>query len=527
MRTTNRLSRRSFLGALTALGLAGCETTSFVDDTAASRGHRLRTKNFPAPTSTLEIPIAIVGGGVSGLSAGWWLSRTGYSDYLLLELGKSIGGNSGSGKNDISEFPWGAHYVPLPPGSARFVLSLFEEIGVIKGYDPSGLPLYSEWALVHDPAERLMFRGAWQDGVIPEKRLEASERLQFRRFLAMMHKMKLAVGRDGRKAFGLPIEDSSKDPQFTGLDRLSMEEFMRHHNFTASPLTWYVNYCCRDDYGTPLSQTSAWAGVHYFAARTGVAANAESDAVLTWPAGNGFLTNELRSRCRGQVKENHVVFEINQSPDRVSLLVYDFSKDVSILIHAKQVIYAAPRFTATRVINDLPPIDGAKSITYAPWLVANISLAKKPAGNGAALSWENVRYGSQSLGYVVATHQSPHLFAKETVITYYLPLDEGEPSQARKMAAARSDSEWKEFIINDLSAMHPDIARDILGMEIRLFGHGMIRPTPGFIWGETRRAMLKPHGRITFANSDMSGISIFEEAQYRGVKAAMSVRALL
>ena len=32
--------------------------------------------------------------------------------------------------------------------------------------------------------------------------------------------------------------------------------------------------------------------------------------------------------------------------------------------------------------------------------------------------------------------------------------------------------------------------------------------------------MTKPHGRILFANSDLSGFSIFEEAQYRGVTAA-------
>ena len=32
--------------------------------------------------------------------------------------------------------------------------------------------------------------------------------------------------------------------------------------------------------------------------------------------------------------------------------------------------------------------------------------------------------------------------------------------------------------------------------------------------------MVKPLGNIFFANSDLSGFSIFEEAQYRGVEAA-------
>jgi hypothetical protein len=51
----------------------------------------------------------------------------------------------------------------------------------------------------------------------------------------------------------------------------------------------------------------------------------------------------------------------------------------------------------------------------------------------------------------------------------------------------------------------------------------MIRPTPGFIWGERRAAMQAPIGRLVFAHSDMSGISIFEEAYTRGVTAASAV----
>jgi hypothetical protein len=43
----------------------------------------------------------------------------------------------------------------------------------------------------------------------------------------------------------------------------------------------------------------------------------------------------------------------------------------------------------------------------------------------------------------------------------------------------------------------------------------MIRPTPGFL-GHSPPAVKQ----VFFANSDVSGISIFEEAQYHGVAAA-------
>ena len=49
----------------------------------------------------------------------------------------------------------------------------------------------------------------------------------------------------------------------------------------------------------------------------------------------------------------------------------------------------------------------------------------------------------------------------------------------------------------------------------------MVRPTPGFLFSEERKRLAShPAGNIWFANSDLSGISIFEEAQYRGVRAA-------
>ncbi|MFO1434733.1 MAG: hypothetical protein U1F76_32410 [Candidatus Competibacteraceae bacterium] len=43
------------------------------------------------------------------------------------------------------------------------------------------------------------------------------------------------------------------------------------------------------------------------------------------------------------------------------------------------------------------------------------------------------------------------------------------------------------------------------------------------MWGEARQWIAEYNGRIHFAHSDLSGYSIFEEAQYRGVLAAERV----
>ena len=48
----------------------------------------------------------------------------------------------------------------------------------------------------------------------------------------------------------------------------------------------------------------------------------------------------------------------------------------------------------------------------------------------------------------------------------------------------------------------------------------MARPVPGFLESDERHRLIAASGNLLFANSDVSGFSIFEEAQYRGVQAA-------
>ena len=46
------------------------------------------------------------------------------------------------------------------------------------------------------------------------------------------------------------------------------------------------------------------------------------------------------------------------------------------------------------------------------------------------------------------------------------------------------------------------------------------QPVPGFLGSAVRHKFAAGPGPIYYANSDLSGFSIFEEAQYRGVTAA-------
>jgi hypothetical protein len=139
-----------------------------------------------------------------------------------------------------------------------------------------------------------------------------------------------------------------------------------------------------------------------------------------------------------------------------------------------------------------------------------------------------VIYDSPALGYVVATHQSLSSHVDRTVWTYYWSLAQGAPAQNRRILLDKDWGYWKEAILNDLARAHPDIRACVSRIDIMRMGHAMIRPTVGFLFSEERQRLANHHaGNVWFASSDLSGISIFEEAQYRGVRAADQALRLL
>jgi phytoene dehydrogenase-like protein len=485
-------------------------------------GHMLLDREDLVPRETKRAGIVIVGGGISGLSAARDLRKNRFDDFLLLELAEKTGGNAVGGANPVSPYPWGAHYVPIPNDEAVLVKELFEELGIIEGYAGNGLPVYNEFYLCADPQERLFIHGQWQDGLIPQLGISDRDRRQYEEFFQTMKQFKEARGKDGRRAFAIPIERSSKDGRFRKYDSISMDRYLSENGWDSEYLRWYVNYCCRDDYGSLVEETSAWAGIHYFASRAGRAANADSHSVLTWPEGLGWIVNKMEEKVKDNILCNACVRNIENIGDDLAVDYYDLRRGVAVRILAGTVIYAAPRFTAFRAVKSLreklPAY--AASFAYAPWMVANITMKGVPEDVGAPLSWDNVSYQSNSLGYVVANHQDVAVQREKSVLTYYFPLTSGDPAEERKKAVKRDYKEWAGMVLQDLSRMHPGIEDRIEELNVWLWGHAMIKPSRGFMWGTARNEALKPFGKIFFAHSDMSGISIFEEAQYRGVMAS-------
>jgi protoporphyrinogen oxidase len=522
------MNRRDLLATFLGFSVAGCSRRPPLPPgdlvgASATLGHRLR-ESPPTPGSWESVPVVIVGAGVAGLSAAWRLLRAGFDRFVLLELEPAPGGTSRAGTSGVVPHPWGAHYLPAPMADNRPLLTLLSEMGVVEGNDRDGQPVYAEQVLCRDPHERLFAFGDWYDGLYLSAGASDDDREQQQRFFAEVDRWVAWRDGKGRKAFTLPTAAGSDDAEVTAIDKLSMAEWMDRRKLTSRRLRWAVDYGCRDDYGARPEDTSAWAGLFYFASRRR-APGAEPQPLLTWPEGNGRLVRHLAAKAKRQLRLDLAVADVNPAEPRgVEVTAISGRESRVVGFRAEQVIFAGPHFLTRHVLRPYrsrPPAHVAQ-FDYGSWMVANLHLAARPRERGIPLAWDNVLYDSPSLGYVVATHQAGLDFGP-TIFTYYYPLTASNTLAARKQLLELGRDEWAELGLADLERAHPDLRPLVTRIDVMRWGHAMIRPTPGFVWGAARREAIKPHRGVHFAHSDLSGVALFEEAFHHGVRAAEEV----
>ncbi len=476
-----------------------------------SLGHRLLTQDFPPPSEEKSIKILIIGAGITGLSACRQLLKKGEKDFLLLEIDNKAGGNSASGENEFTQFPLGAHYLPLPNLHDQVLIDFLAEEKIITHFDGKNEPVFEETFLAFAPQERLFINHKWQEGLLPSHGVSEDSLTEIQRFFQKMDFFKNQKGSDGKYFFDVPLKNISADKSYQHWDNITMKTWLLEQNFTSPELLEHVNYACLDDFGLGIENVSAWAGIHYFSARKN-----KNDNVLTWQEGNGYLVKCLEKYAAGKILKQHLAYQITNNEKNVSVKIYNEKSDKSLIINAEKVILATPQFVNQRLLPSRKI--NLDAFHYAPWLVATLTLSEKLTSSSVAMCWDNVIFKGKGLGYINTQHQ--HLAQKtaKNVITYYCAFDGEDSLKIRRDLYKKSEQDWIKFIVKDLSQAHPNIESLIENVEIQLWGHGMISPKPNFIFGENRESAAKTiENRIFFAHSDLSGMSLFEEAFHQGI----------
>ncbi|MFN2500593.1 MAG: flavin monoamine oxidase family protein [Pyrinomonadaceae bacterium] len=530
VRTVMGLTRRelisAFLGA--PFAVAACNTDSQpafpvgeIVGQNVDLGHLLRPNHsFHVPDDSWQtVDVAIIGAGIAGLTAAWKLKRENHNDFVLLELEREAGGTSQSSRGKPVGYPWGAHYLPVPFKENTELISLLDEMSLIERRNKNGEVVIAEQYLCREPEERVFYKGRWYEGLYLSVGASEVDKHQLGAFQAKIDAWVTWRDRTGRRPFGVPMAICSDDVEVTDLDKISFAEWLTQNGFTSERLRWYCDYACRDDYGLRLEQTSAWAGLFYFCSRVRTS-GVESQPFITFPEGNGRFVDHLARGVNDQIQRSHAVVSVIPGERGVGVIATDGRQVKGF--HCNKAIFAAPMFTAPFVIRgfrDTAPF-AAADFQHNAWFVANLFLKDRPAprfSRDFPLAWDNVLYESPSLGYVTATHQKGIDYGP-TILTYYYPMCHEENGRTKLF-----NYDWRQLAdvcLTDLSRAHRDIRVLTERVDIMRWGHAMISPRPNFIWSGVREKAVGPYGNIHFAHTDLSGIALFEEAFYHGLRAA-------
>ena len=571
------LRRRDWLkwaaGAAGASALAGCkpgppalqDLPGGFTGVALERGHSLRPfwqrlaqgLELPAPAVVHRAPVVIAGGGMAGLAAARSLELTGVQGAVLIDTQDAMGGNSQGGQVSGVACPLGAHYLPVPGNDATEVQDWLQELGVRQ--QVAGRWQYEERYLCHSPQERLYLHGRWQEGLLPVQGVPQRTLSQYARFEQCMNQVM------AESAFAMPSirvwqREGRLPAAHARLDAQRFDHWLAQQGLDDEYLLWYLDYCCRDDFGAGTHRVSAWAGLHYFASRHGFHAprvmsgsddehHAEEDGeqVLTWPQGNGWLSQQLVARLKATLQSPDCsVLSITDGRDGVQVDTWHHGRQQHERWLAARCVVALPTFIAARVLRNPPDFlrTVASRLEWAPWLVANIHIDQPLADYpGAEPAWDNVLYqdGNQGgLGYVDAGGQRlDRLTRQPTVLSYYQAL--GDWEQGRAQLLKQPFAFWRDRIVGSLSGPHSDLLLRATRMEITRYGHAMPVPRMGdqgilseialqsnndkrSVLSNGERIGLLPapvSGRLVFAHSDWAGYSVLEEAFTRGHHAGL------
>jgi glycine/D-amino acid oxidase-like deaminating enzyme len=277
------------------------------------------------------VSIVIVGGGIAGLSAAWRLQKLGLTDLALLEMDPEAGGNARSDANDGVGVSVGralrAGAGPACDARARAVLGAGR---------PRGDGTWQERSLCQAPQERLFLPWPLAGGPRAANRAHLS-RSRSDGAVRGAHRRAPRIGR-------------VHDPHALGVkpalpfDRMSMAEWLSREGLDSPWLRWSVDYACRDDYGALSASTSAWAGIHYFAAR-----EKDDPGPLTWPRATAGSARRLLERVGRFVHTDSLVYRIAKAGTKWRVLT------PAIAWTADAVIFAAPSFLGSRLIENGPP----------------------------------------------------------------------------------------------------------------------------------------------------------------------------
>jgi monoamine oxidase len=470
-------SRRNFIKFVVVGSVAaGCpidETLLAAPDSKSPAGplvhgehfevcHQLRDGHqFERPDATRKADIVIVGGGVAGLSAAYFMRG---KDWLLLEKEPQFGGNAVQEEFAGQVYGTGSAYAYHGDEGDQ----LASEIGLKMPFVNMPDPTIVNKTYVPD---------TWKTGLeqLPYPKEVISS---FRKFRDDIMKIKIRE-------------------QMAELDAQPFSNFTAA--YAQEVQQWWDGFG-PSNWGATTEESSAYVGIAN--AQDLISGGDAKRAIL--PGGLGCITHKLVEVLQPKYKERMLdnVTVVSAVQDKDAVRVTYFHEGKLITVSTKAVLMCTPKHITSRIVMGLPSEQktAMRRYRYAPYPVVNVIFDKPVYNRG----YDNWCPGSAFTDFIVAdwtVQKNPGYKQKHNILSFYTPLRELQRSTLLdehdcKSLAAR--------VLADFQKLLPEFNVDPVEVRIYRRGHPMFMAVPGQ-HTKNRLAASHPMDRIFFGNSDSGG----------------------
>lgn len=424
--------------------------------------HQVRDGHqFEPPGVTRKADILIVGGGVAGLSAAYFLRG---KDWLLLEKEAQFGGNALQEEFEGQIYGTGSAYAYRGDEGDQLATEIGLKMPLVNMPDPTIV-------------NKTYVPDTWKTG-LDQLPYTKEVRESFKKFRDDMMKIKVR-----EKMAELDAQPFSN---FTGAYAPEVQQWWDGFG----PSNW----------GAATEDSSAYVGLANVQDLIG--GGDAKRAIL--PGGLGCITHKLVEVLQPKYKErmldNAVVVAAVQGKDAVRVTYLHEGKLTTV--SAKAVLMCTPMHITSRIVIGLPSEQktAMRRYRYAPYPVVNIIFDKPVYNRG----YDNWCPGSTFTDFIVADwtiQRNASYQQKHNILSFYAPLREPQRSTLLdenncKSLAAR--------VLADFQKLLPEFNVDPVEVRIYRRGHPMFMAVPGQ-YTKNRLAASHPMDRIFFGNSDSGG----------------------
>jgi protoporphyrinogen/coproporphyrinogen III oxidase len=439
-----------------------------------------------------DVEVAVVGGGIAGLSAAWELRDR---DVLVLEADARVGGRLMSEPRGRYWLNFGGHVLA---GEDSATGRLLAAAGVEAGDVPGVLTALAMNGRV--------LTGGRVETYPLRLRLTTAERLALIRAGARVRLAVLEYGRVARRRAG----ESEADRRARVLAYRDDRTFADFLGPVPAEVDAIFRPTIQRSSGEP-EQVSAGYGIGYFH--------------LVWDREGGLSRNVLGGSARlpqaiaaalgDRVRAGAPVERVVVGRDGVTVHQGDER------IRARYAVVATPAFAARELLEGVPAetVEALGRVAYGPYVVGAF-LTDEPG----PMPYDGV--------YAVATPKTSFnmLFNTANVTRGPGPREPGGTLMAYSAAsladalADRDDEEVARIYADDVARIFPAVAGHIAEVRIRRWAHGLPHPRPGRHL--LQPALERPLGNV-FLAGDYLGTTYVDTAVATGTAAAHAIRRRL